>query len=282
MRIAILITCYNRKAQTINCLKLLKNSIDYTNGVKFEIFLTDDMSSDGTKNEVKSLFPNVNLLIGTGNLYWSGGTRNSFNSAKKYNFDGYLLLNDDISIFKQSLNDLIESIDVLSSKGSFKHILIGSTYNSRKTLSYGAAIFINKFMGSYKKLYPNNTLQDCELGNANFMYVSKATINEVGFLYKKYQHGVADYDYTFFASKRNISVKILPKFIGSCQNHLHSKNFNLNQFKSLKNRYFFLMSPVGLAFKDNLIFQYRFFKYRIPFFLIFASFRLFFPKLFKP
>ena len=74
-QIAVIMTCFNRRSTTISCLRALhkqKNSID------FDVYLTDDGSSDGTADAVKTEFPAVNILQGNGNLYWVGGMRLAF------------------------------------------------------------------------------------------------------------------------------------------------------------------------------------------------------------
>lgn len=50
MRIAILLTVYNRKEKTLICLDSLKNSVAQRNGnsIIIDVYLTDDASTDGT------------------------------------------------------------------------------------------------------------------------------------------------------------------------------------------------------------------------------------------
>ena len=61
INIAVIITCFNRKAKTIECLKhLLKayNSYNYTHiesPIKLTIYLTDDGCTDGTADAVRNI-----------------------------------------------------------------------------------------------------------------------------------------------------------------------------------------------------------------------------------
>ena len=65
MKIAILMTCHNRRETTLRCLRGLPSDV--------EVYLVDDGSTDGTDEAVKATFPKVNVIRGTGNLYWAKG-----------------------------------------------------------------------------------------------------------------------------------------------------------------------------------------------------------------
>ena len=52
MRICILMTCFNRKQKTLNCLKSLYNSLRLSSTAhQCDIYLTDDNSVDGTSED---------------------------------------------------------------------------------------------------------------------------------------------------------------------------------------------------------------------------------------
>ena len=95
-RIAVLLTVFNRKKQTILCLdSLFRQEIpeDYS----ISVFLTDDGCTDGTTQAVLQQFPSkVNIIQGDGNLFWNRGMWTAWNiAAKEYDYDFYLWLNDD-------------------------------------------------------------------------------------------------------------------------------------------------------------------------------------------
>jgi GT2 family glycosyltransferase len=96
MKIAILMTCFNRRDVTLLCLQKLFEQIDIE---KVEIYLVDDASSDGTQKAVRQNFPTVHLLGGNGRLFWNGGMRIAFAAAMERGFDAYLWLNDDSLLY---------------------------------------------------------------------------------------------------------------------------------------------------------------------------------------
>ena len=67
-RIATLLTCHNRVAKTIACLSSLQ-AINFNS----DIYLVDDGSEDGTSKIVNKLYPNVNIILGNGDLFWNRG-----------------------------------------------------------------------------------------------------------------------------------------------------------------------------------------------------------------
>ena len=78
-KLAVLLTCFNRKEKTLQALKCVYQAQEYYgNELIITIYLTDDGSTDGTATEVKKQFPQVNILNGTGTLFWAEGMRKSW------------------------------------------------------------------------------------------------------------------------------------------------------------------------------------------------------------
>lgn len=280
-KIAVLLTCYNRKKKTIACLKSLFEAHKfYSKNLEINVYLTDDASTDGTSGAIRNKYPQVNILKGTGSLFWAGGMRNSWDEALKHEYDGFLLLNDDTFLSNNVFEDISKTELYSLKKYNKKGIYIGSTKNrSTCKLTYGGAILTNKLLLKYEKLIPKNEPQPCVLGNANIMYVPTEVVNKIGVLYNKYQHGVADYDYTLTAKKKNIPVLITPNFCGLCENDNKNKYDTFNHL-SFKKRIKFLYSPTGLAFKDNLLFMRRNFYCRLPFVFLTGWLKVIFPKIY--
>ena len=62
-RIAVLLTCFNRKDKTIACLhKLFEAYKVVENDIIIKVYLTDDASNDNTSEAVKRHFPEVIIL----------------------------------------------------------------------------------------------------------------------------------------------------------------------------------------------------------------------------
>jgi GT2 family glycosyltransferase len=96
IHIEIVTPVFNRRETTIQCLRSL-SKIDMT-GLKVHVIVVDDGSSDGTEKAIREQFPEVDVLKGDGNLYYTAGTNRGIVAALERHPDYVLGINDD-SIF---------------------------------------------------------------------------------------------------------------------------------------------------------------------------------------
>ena len=122
LKIAVLIVCHNRKEKTIKCLQKLYSQKNIEN-IKFKVFLVDDGSSDGTEHAISQSFPDVVIIKGNGNLFWAGGMRIAWNSAKKKQYDYYLWLNDDVFLYNNFLESCLKDIQTVKKQEQKKNLL---------------------------------------------------------------------------------------------------------------------------------------------------------------
>ena len=285
MKIAVLLTIYNRVEKTVRCLNSLFRSIGETDGISFDIFMTDDGSTDGTEEKIKSSLPkdNIYLLKGDGNLFWNGGMINSWKAAlKKGGFDGYLWLNNDTEVLPNLWDELKEADRYSKSHYGQGGIYVGSTCDKEKTrFTYGGFIFTDKWILKDKFVIPNGTFQNCQCAHGNVTYVSQDIVDKQGILYDKYLHGGSDHDYTYCAFKRGLPVFVLRDFVGICENDHNVDKDRAEFFKmNLKDRINYLNSPMGFNLKNTLLFQKRCFPYRYPFVWFLGYMKAIFPKIF--
>src|SRR4051812_20447515 len=98
VRLAIVSPVHNRRELTLQCLRSLSR-ID-RDGLDVRITIVDDGCTDGTGDAVREGFPEVNLVQGTGDLFYSAGTNLGLVAALKHKPDYVLCINDD-SIFDE-------------------------------------------------------------------------------------------------------------------------------------------------------------------------------------
>lgn len=251
MKIAVLTACFNRKQKTTSFLdSLVKQSV--FNDISIDVYLLDDRSTDGTAEAVKDEFPFVKIITGTGNLFWAGSMRTIWKHAiAQKAYDIFFLFNDDVVLFDDSLEKLI---DVYNQHGKKGTILIGSTLDEKtNSASYGGYKLHNEKYSKHFYVYPEeNTTLPCHMGNANIMLVDSATVQEIGIFPESFTHGVADYDYTLTAYRSGIDVLIAPGYYGYCEDD-HGANW-MSGNKPLKERIKYLYSPKGLAYKEYLLY----------------------------
>jgi GT2 family glycosyltransferase len=264
MKIAVLLTCFNRREKTLKCLQNLfsQNSLD-----KYElhVFLTDDNSKDGTGQAVKEKYPDVNILKGNGKLFWAGGMRNSWRAAlnSKIEFDYFFLLNDDTIIFSDTLEKLIESNQSMRHKKNVSNITIGTTTDFNKgKFTYGGFRLFSPH--KIKHILVNSATQEleCDFGCANIMLVPREITESIGILGDKFVHGIADFDYTLRAKKANFDVWVAPGVLGNCE-YDQVRSWKSMDTK-LSERIEFLYSPKGLEYKEYMYFLKTHFPREIP------------------
>jgi GT2 family glycosyltransferase len=281
MKIAVLLTVYNRVEKTIRCLDSLFRGVEGVKDVSLDIFITDDGSTDHTEEEIKRLFPHdyIYLLKGDGNLFWNGGMINSWKAAlEKGGYDGYLWLNNDTEVFPNLWNELKEAERYSQSQFGQGGIYVGSTCDKGKTkLTYGGFNFTSKLSLKDEFVVPNGTFQNCQCAHGNVTYVSHNVVDRQGILCDKYSHGGGDHDYTYLAYKQGFPLFILRDFVGICENDHDPDRWKKFAAMSLRDRIKFMNSPIGYNLKNTLLFQKRCFPYRYIFVLFSGYMKALFP-----
>lgn len=103
--IAIIIPVFNRKNITLSCLKRLDNIDKSLSNIT--IVVVDDGSTDGTEYAISKDFPEVIVLKGSGNLWWTGAINLGVNWALDRQYSHVFFLNDDMLFNKYMLNEIL-------------------------------------------------------------------------------------------------------------------------------------------------------------------------------
>lgn len=88
----IVIPVHNRKDITLECLKGLDGNGDMR---RYHIVVVDDGSTDGTEEAVGKQFPEVEILTGDGNLWWTGSMAKGMKYGCGKGAEFLVWLNDD-------------------------------------------------------------------------------------------------------------------------------------------------------------------------------------------
>ena len=88
----IIIPVYNRREITLTCLEGLKKNGDLQ---RYHLVVVDDGSSDGTKEAITESYPDVAVLTGDGNLWWTGAIALGMEYAYEQGAEYFIWLNDD-------------------------------------------------------------------------------------------------------------------------------------------------------------------------------------------
>ncbi len=106
LKIEIVTPVYNRRELTLQFLRSLERI--NRDGLDVHIIVVDDGSTDGTSEAVAKDFPEVEIVKGDGNLWYTGGTNLGIKTALEKNPDYILCVNND-SIFEENcVKNLVE------------------------------------------------------------------------------------------------------------------------------------------------------------------------------
>ena len=280
-KIAIIMTVFNRMQKTRECLDSVYGGLDGFPEISADLFLTDDGSSDGTRQMLADEFGNrrIRILTGDGSLFWNGGMIKAWKAAISHGgYDGYLWLNNDV-IVKPNLWRELADADGYSLTAYGKHgIYVGSlTDMSGTRLTYGGFNFRNKITLSDEFVIPDGSFQTCQCAHGNITYVSSEVVEAMGVFCEKYIHGGTDHAYTYLAHKAGFPLIVLREYVGLCDND-HTGSRAVMADMKLKDRIAFLKSPHGLNLHNTLLFQKRCFPWRYPIVFIMSYFKALCPR----
>ncbi len=246
MKLTTLLTCFNRREKTLECLRGLHAQV-LPEGLELEVVLVDDGSTDGTGSAVLAEFPATRLLTGDGSLYWCGGMRKAWRAAAEADPGFYLLLNDDTVLLPGALQALLE---IAGSPGN-RIIAVAAVRDPQSgAASYGG---IRKHSGL---VAATGNCEACDTFNANAVLLTRAVYMEIGVFHDAYTHAMGDFDYGFTATKRGIRVIQSACFLAECARNTDSGTWRDRSLPKAR-RWKLLNSPKGLPFREWVEFNRR-------------------------
>lgn len=120
--VALIVPVYNHKQDTREFLESMK-TVTYPN---YCIIITDDASTDGTEEMIRQEYPEVILLKGDGNLWWTGGVNIGTEKALSLGADYVLWIDNDTAVDPDFITYLVETAEknpksIVASKTYYYH-----------------------------------------------------------------------------------------------------------------------------------------------------------------
>lgn len=106
-RLFIVMPTYNRWQEAHVSIRCLLQST-YKN---YKILLVEDACTDGTVEHCRAEFPEVEIVRGDGDLWWSGATNAGTRLALEQGAELVLWINDDIRVEPETLKHLVNSFE---------------------------------------------------------------------------------------------------------------------------------------------------------------------------
>lgn len=245
--IAVLLTVFNRKEKTLNCLRHLSNQL-LPEGYTIDIYLTDDGCTDGTPQAIAVYFPQVNIIHAKGDLFWNRGMYMAWAKAretKDYNF--YLWLNDDVVPYPELFTILLSTSRLYSGQA----IIVGATQSTDHTqITYGG----QKIKKGLQQ--PQGQAAEVDFFNGNIVFIPRYVHQRLGNLDYYFTHGKGDFDYGMRARKAGIKMIQAPQYLGECDKHPSLEKW-CNPEIPLRDRWKALHHPTGMPPKESFHLEMR-------------------------
>lgn len=249
-RMAVVMTSFNRRQKTMDCLKALSGSRD-VGQVELSGVLVDDGSSDGTAEAVRQAYPWVKIEHGDGSLFWCRGMHRAFGIAMERGFDYYLWLNDDTMLYPDTLARLFACEAERREHTGRPAIVVGSTVDEETgKRTYGGerrAAWWRRT--SFVGLQPRDEAQACESMNGNIVLIPAESAARVGNLDPAFEHAMGDTDYALRANRLGVGVWAAPGVHGTCGHNALGDTF-LDSGLPLSGRWKRMLGRKGLPWRS--------------------------------
>jgi len=235
--IHIVIPVFNRKEYTRACL----DSLNAQTNQDFKVVIVDDGSTDGTDQMLKEDFPEVDVLKGDGNLFWTAGVNMGIRHALKMGAENIMTMNNDIVVDEHLIENMYKwhkekpaallgalELDIETGKPIF-----GGERMDWKLCKVDQVLDIiseNEHQGLHRVTHlPGRGL-----------FIPRAVFEKIGlFDQDRFPHYIADYDYTHTARRAgfelyvNYDAKILTYPDESGERQIRQEKTVKNYYKHL-------------------------------------------------
>jgi GT2 family glycosyltransferase len=233
MDLSVIILNYNTKDLTRRCLKSVFAS---QTGYKFEVFVSDNGSKDGSIEMVKSEFPQVKLLENNANLGFAKGN----NVAIRQALGRYiLLLNSDTEVNQDTLDKSIRRADEIPNLGALgcKVLLADGSLDQacRRKFPNPWNSFLRLFgfkkFSDYNIDAPIDQEMEVDALIGAYMMVPQTVINKVGMLDEDYFLYGEDLDWCWRIKEAGYKIIYYP---GASILHLKSASSKMIAFRVVR------------------------------------------------
>jgi GT2 family glycosyltransferase len=246
-RVVAILTAYNRRQNTLACLRSFFDQD--APGLALSAVVVDDGSSDGTAAAVSASFDHVEVVPGSGDLYWAAGMALAESHAVRSEPDFLLWLNDDVELDRDGLRRLVEQARALAGEapivvsGGVRHPVTCET-------TYGGVCRRDWHPMRYRLVEPCSEPQLVDTVHGNVLLVPQRTYRMLT-IDGGFAHAYADYDFGLRLRQRGGSCYLAAAHYGVCPpNDLVCRQ--LSPGIPLRERWKFMNSRKGLPLRSQV------------------------------
>ncbi|MCD6496780.1 MAG: glycosyltransferase family 2 protein [Deltaproteobacteria bacterium] len=212
-RLGVAIAAFNSADVIRGCLQPLR-------GLDADVVLFDDGSSDGTAEIARQVRPDIVILHGDGNQWWTGGTNAAIEECLKRGADYVLLLNPDVRIDRRGVEQLVEY-----AQGTVLTVVAAMVVDDRDTdriawagsrfgrVVPGLPVYASRFVAKSGTLVSDlpETPYEVDDAHGRGVLVPRTVIEAIGLPdATRFPHYGADIDYFFRARKAGAKIVVYP------------------------------------------------------------------------
>jgi GT2 family glycosyltransferase len=202
--LCIVIPVFNRLRFTRDCIESLENQTVPAD----KVIIVDDGSTDGTEEVLNQLYPDVVVLRGDGNLFWTASINMGIRHALLLGADKVMTLNNDTI----ASNTFVENM--LKGSKLKPDALIGALDVDSETKKpyYGGEILnwtwsTSRYLLDCLSKEQQKGLHECSLFPARGLLIPKIVLETIGlFDEERLPHYMADYDFTLTAARNGFKI----------------------------------------------------------------------------
>ena len=255
-KINIIILNWNGWEDTINCV----NSLQETDCTEpYKIIIIDNCSTDDSVKRIKEAFPEIELIQNNSNLGFGGGCNTGLLRSMKDNAEFVWLLNNDTTVYTNSLQELLNTAGSNSNIG-----IIGSVLyfmNDTKSIQTWGGGYISFWTGMAKHIHYKKDAHKLQYITGASMLIRVKALRDIGFFddssYFMYWED-ADLCFRLVRNGWDITVagksKVLHKESASFKDnhHLLVRYFNQSAVVFFCKFYRFCLIPVLIGLSGRL------------------------------
>ncbi len=217
IKVEIVTPVHNRRELTLQCLGSISKL--NTENLAIHTIVVDDGSNDGTSASIQKSFPNVEIIKGEGDFWFTEGTNVAIRATQKHDPDYVLMINDDQVFDENAVKFMVETAE------KYPQSIVGSLlllWDTPHRL-FQVSPEWNTWTGGWRHWYKQTvwTIPDkpwkVGLIVGNCVLVPVKAINEEGLMNSKRYPNFGDAEYTPRLRKRGWNLLIDPRARVFCQ-----------------------------------------------------------------
>ena len=254
-KVLISVLNYNNFQSTKKCvLSILDCSLK-----KIEIYIVDNNSPDNSYQKLKDFFKDLNVVKSKTNNGYASGHKIAVNYAIKNKFDFIWVLNNDLTVRKESLQKLLSTYES-NGTGVFGSITLKSenpdivNFGGGSTDDIKEAFDYNAYEGCLlEEYYKKTQLRKVQSVEGSSILIPLEIIKEHGFMREDFFMYGEETDYCYRLKKVGISSFVVPESVVVHKGAESLKNSkHLESYYRRRNILYFEKEHYGVSILKNL------------------------------